>query len=129
MTDRQTRDKASRCEWCAVPLDTSGHSLTPRTLRERAERQGGLRAGAAVESTPSNFPLAVAMSDLKRTVPVRVSDDLAAPLQRVAATNGTTPGREMEKAWRWWWRKNGKEIVDDLHVRIEAMRPKRGFDE
>lgn len=57
------------------------------------------------------------------TIPVRIPDDVAASLKRVAAANGITPAEQMQRAWDWWWNRHGDAVCDDLHAKVEAMRP------
>jgi hypothetical protein len=56
------------------------------------------------------------------TVPVRLSDETAASLKRVAALNGITPAEQMDRAWTWWWNRWGVDLLPDLHATVEALR-------
>ena len=42
------------------------------------------------------------MSERRKTIPVRLPDDLAASLKRIAALNGITPAEQMSRAWTFW---------------------------
>jgi predicted transcriptional regulator len=57
-----------------------------------------------------------------RTIPVRLPDETAASVKRVAAMKGTTPGAVLENAWRWYLRQHGDEIARDLEALAESLR-------
>ena len=61
----------------------------------------------------------------ERTVPVRLDDETAASLKRVAALNGITPAEQMARAWKWWLAREIKDggLLTDLHAEVEALRP------
>jgi len=60
----------------------------------------------------------------QQSVPVRIDDDTAASMKRVAAMKGVSVGQVASEAWTWWWNRHGDQVVTDLHVAVEAMRPK-----
>ena len=48
------------------------------------------------------------MSERRKTIPVRLPDDLAASLKRIAAFNGITPAEQMNHAWTFWLGKEAR---------------------
>lgn len=57
-----------------------------------------------------------------KTVSVRVPDETAASLKRVAAMNGITPAEQMQRAWDWWKNEHRDELIADLGAVIESLR-------
>lgn len=53
---------------------------------------------------------------------MRIPDDVAASVKRVAALNGITPGEQIKRAFDWWLREDRDRIADDAAAAAEAMR-------
>lgn len=64
-----------------------------------------------------------------KTVTVRVPDETAASLKRVAALNGITPAEQMRRAWDWWVDKHQDELIADLGAVIESIRTRHDGSE
>lgn len=57
-----------------------------------------------------------------RTVSVRISEETAASVKRVAAAKGKTPGVVLATAWRWYLGEHGEKIAADLEAMAESLR-------
>lgn len=57
-----------------------------------------------------------------KTIPVRLPDETAASVKRVAAMKGKTPGAVLEDVWRWYMRQHRDEIARDLEAMVESVR-------